>query len=125
MKYNFKFLFEYGHSLNKAGRYEESNTILEEGTAHSADPMFWNIMGNNYLALGQYGRSETAYLRGYYTCPKRIYPHYLLVKLGAAQGDSVKRNYYGRIMLGKRPKVASMAVDEMKFEIRKMLTIND
>ena len=62
LKYNFKFLFEYGHSLNKAGRYEESNTILEEGTAHSADPMFWNIMGNNYLALGQYGRSETAYL---------------------------------------------------------------
>ena len=125
LKYNFKFLFEYGHSLNKAGRYEESNTILEEGTAHSADPMFWNIMGNNYLALGQYGRSETAYLRGYYTCPNRIYPLYLLVKLGAAQGDSVKRNYYGRIMLGKRPKVASMAVDEMKFEIRKMLTIND
>ena len=37
----------------------------------------------------------------------------------------MKRNYYGRIMLGKRPKVASMAVDEMKFEIRKMLTIND
>ena len=32
-------------------------------------------------------------------------------------------NYYGHILLGKRPKVPSLAVDEMKFEIRKMLDV--
>lgn len=120
LKNNFKFLFEYGHSLHKTGRYEESNTVLEQGTRHSADPMFWNIMGNNYLALKQYDRSEAAYLRAYYTCPNRLYPLYLLTKLGAEQGDTVKMEYYGRILLGKRPKVPSLAVEEMKAEIRKL-----
>lgn len=121
---NFKFLFEYGHSLHKTGRYEESNAILEQGIRHSADPMFWNIMGNNYLALKQYDRSEAAYLRAFYTCPHRLYPLYLLTKLGAEQRDIVKMEYYGRFLLDKRPKVSSLAVDEMKAEIKGILENN-
>ena len=123
LKYNFKFLFEYGHSLHKVGRYEESNIMLKRGIRHSADPMFWNIAGNNYLALKQYDQGMTAYLRAYYTCPNRVYPLYLLTKLEAERGDTTMMNYYGRILLGKRPKVPSLAVDEMKFEIRKMLDV--
>ena len=123
LKNDFKFLFEYGHSLHKAGRYEESNVILKQGTRHSADPMFWNITGNNYLALKQYDQGMTAYLRAYYTCPNRVYPLYLLTKLEGERGDTTMMNYYGRILLEKRPKVSSLAVDEMKFEIRKMLDV--
>ena len=50
-----------------------------------------------------------------------VYPLYLLTKLEAGRGDTTMMNYYGHILLGKRPKVSSFAVDEMKFEIRKML----
>ena len=124
LKNDFKFLFEYGHSLHKVGRYEESNIMLKRGIRHSADPMFWNIAGNNYLALKQYDQGMTAYLRAYYTCPNRVYPLYLLTKLEAERGDTTMMNYYGRILLGKCPKVPSLAVDEMKFEIRKMLRYN-
>lgn len=123
LKNDFKFLFEYGHSLHKAGRYEESNVILKQGTRHSADPMFWNITGNNYLALKQYDQGVAAYLRAYYTCPNRVYPLYLLTKLEGERGDTTMMNYYGRILLEKHPKVSSLAVDEMKFEIRKMLDV--
>ena len=123
LKNDFKFLFEYGHSLHKVGRYEESNIMLKRGIRHSADPLFWNIAGNNYLALKQYDQGMTAYLRAYYTCPNRVYPLYLLTKLEAERGDTTMMNYYGRILLGKRPKVPSLAVDEMKFEIRKMLDV--
>ena len=123
LKNDFKFLFEYGHSLHKAGRYEESNVILKQGTRHSADPMLWNITGNNYLALKQYDQGVAAYLRAYYTCPNRVYPLYLLTKLEGERGDTTMMNYYGRILLEKRPKVSSLAVDEMKFEIRKMLDV--
>ena len=123
LKNDFKFLFEYGHSLHKVGRYEESNIVLKRGARHSADPMFWNIAGNNYLALKQYDQGMTAYLRAYYTCPNRVYPLYLLTKLEAERGDTTMMNYYGHILLGKRPKVPSLAVDEMKFEIRKMLDV--
>ena len=123
LKNDFKFLFEYGHSLHKVGRYEESNIVLKRGARHSADPMFWNIAGNNYLALKQYDQGMTAYLRAYYTCPNRVYPLYLLTKLEAERGDTTMMNYYGHILLGKRPKVPSLAVAEMKFEIRKMLDV--
>ena len=123
LKNDFKFLFEYGHSLHKVGRYEESNIMLKRGIRHSADPMFWNIAGNNYLALKQYDQGMTAYLRAYYTCPNRVYPLYLLTKLEGERGDTTMMNYYGRILLEKRPKVSSLAVDEMKFEIRKMLDV--
>ena len=123
LKNDFKFLFEYGHSLHKVGRYEESNIMLKRGIRHSADPMFWNIAGNNYLALKQYDQGAAAYLRAYYTCPNRVYPLYLLTKLEAERGDTTMMNYYGHILLGKRPKVPSLAVDEMKFEIRKMLDV--
>lgn len=123
LKNDFKFLFEYGHSLHKVGRYEESNIVLKRGARHSADPMFWNIAGNNYLALKQYDQGAAAYLRAYYTCPNRVYPLYLLTKLETERGDTTMMNYYGHILLGKRPKVPSLAVDEMKFEIRKMLDV--
>lgn len=61
--------------------------------------------------------------RAYYTCPNRVYPLYLLTKLEGERGDTTMMNYYGRILLEKRPKVSSLAVDEMKFEIRKMLDV--
>lgn len=120
LQHDFKFLFEYGHSLHKVGEYEKSNVILKKGTLYSADPMFWNVIGNNFLAMEQYDQSEEAYLRAYYTCPNRLYPLYLLTKLEASKGDSLKMNYYARVLLNKRPKVPSSAVDEMKLEIRKL-----
>ena len=56
-------------------------------------------------------------------CPNRVYPLYLLTKLEAERGDTVKMNYYGHILLKKQPKVPSLAVEEMKNEIKEMLGI--
>lgn len=122
---NYKFMFEYGHSLNKEGRYEESNTILLKGARRSTDPMFWTIIGNNYLSMKQYKDSEESYLRSYYLCPNRLYPIYLLAKLGDTIRDTAKRDYYGTILIKKTPKVKSSATEEMKEEITKMLKNNE
>ena len=121
LHHDHRFLFEYGRCLNRTGEYEMSNAVLKEGIRHSADPMFWNVMGNNYLAMKQYSLCEKAYLRAYHTCPNRIYPLYLLVKMSCEQGDSTKMRHYAQIMLDKQPKVISPAVEEMKEEVRKML----
>jgi len=56
-----KFLFELGHCLAKTGQHEESNRFLLEGGHKSSDPMFWNIMGKNYQALGCYHEAETCF----------------------------------------------------------------
>lgn len=118
---NYKFMFEYGHSLNKMERYDESNDILLRGERYSTDPMFWTIIGNNYMSLGMYDRAEEAYLRAYYQCPNRLYPIYLLTKLFHTAQDQEKTRYYGTILLNKKPKINSSAVTEMKDEITKIL----
>lgn len=113
---NHKFMFEYGHSLNKTERYRESNEILLQGGKYSTDPMFWTIIGNNYMSLGKYEESAESYLRAYYQCPNRLYPIFLLTKMYDKIGGREKMLYYGNILLNKTPKIKSSAVDEMKEE---------
>ncbi len=118
---NDRFMFEYGRSLNKTEQHELSNEILLQGANLSSDPMFWNIIGNNYLALGDYEKGAEAYLRAYYQCPNRLYPLFLLVKLYRQCGDKEKAKYYGEILLSKKPKIASSAVDDMKREVQEIV----
>lgn len=90
MKHDYRFLFAYGQSLNKTGNYEKSDSILKIGTELSSDPMFWNVMGNNSLALGKYSEAEERYKRAFYMVPNRLYPLNLLAKLYNHEGDSVR-----------------------------------
>ena len=76
MKHDYRFLFAYGQSLNKMGNYEKSDSILRMGTEISSDPMFWNVMGNNSLALGKYREAEDRYKQAFYMVPNRLYPLY-------------------------------------------------
>ncbi len=118
---NSRFMFEYGHSLNKINSYEESNNILLQSAELSTDPMFWNVIGNNYLALGDYDKSIKAYLRAYYQCPNRLYPIFLLTKLYNIRRDNIMMEYYGNILINKDPKIPSVAVDDMKQEVQMLL----
>ena len=121
LKHDYKFLFEYGHSLNKVGEYEQSNEILRQGTKLSNDPMFYNIIGNNYLALKEYESAEKSYEMAYNIVPSRIYPLYLLAKLYAEKEDIVKALMMCRKVLEFTPKVLSPAVSEIKKEIEELM----
>ncbi|WP_298063643.1 O-antigen ligase family protein [uncultured Rikenella sp.] len=111
------FLYEYGHSLHFTGDYAGSNAILTEGAALSADPMFRNVMGNNYKALGDPSRAESCYLRAYYMVPNRIYPLYLLAKLYRETGQTDKLEPMCRRVLDFQEKVTSPATMEIKREV--------
>ena len=121
LKYDHKFLFEYGHSLNKVGEHGKSNEILYWGAELSNDPMFHNIIGNNYLAMLEYDCAEKSYETAYRIVPNRIYPLYLLAKLYIEQGNKDKALNMCRKVLDFKPKVLSPAVSEMKEEIEKLM----
>jgi hypothetical protein len=121
LKFDHKFLFEYGHSLNKVGEYEKSNEILRQGTELSNDPMFHNIVGNNYLALKEYEYAEKSYETAYHIVPSRIYPCYLLAKLYIEQGDHAKALDMCRKVMEFRPKIHTLAVMEIKEEIEELM----
>ncbi len=109
-----EFLFELGHSYNKTGRYEESNRIMEMGTNISGDPMFYNILGNNYKELGDYMKAEESYFEAFSMLSNRVYPLYLLMVLYEDTGEHGKAMEMAKKIVGFDPKIQSEATEEMK-----------
>lgn len=120
MRENQEFLFFYGQSLNKIGKYEESDSILKVGTLISSDPMFWNVMGNNSLALGRYREAEERYKHAFYMVPNRLYPLNLLAKLYHAEGDTIRFLEMSDMVESFIPKIESVNTERLRSEIREL-----
>ena len=114
------FLFTFGTALREAGRYNESNAMLRQGTRVSCDPVFYTLMGNNYRDLGAVAEAELAYRKAFGMLPGRMYPLYRLMKLYEAEGQMRKAEEMARQIIAFRPKVDSPAVREMKNEAKKL-----
>ena len=121
-KYDKEFLFAYGQSLNKIGEYEKSDSILKMGTEISSDPMFWNVMGNNSLAMGRYREAEERYKHAFYMVPNRLYPLNLLAKLYYAEGDTARFLDMADRVETFIPKVESTSTAQLREEIRLLKT---
>ena len=121
------FLFEYGRYLHKQKEYCASIAILKEAAEISCDPMILNIIGKNYHLLEEYEEAEKWFIRSTYRLPGRIYPYYLLAQLYAEPAfyQPEKLNYMANIVLTKEPKIHSVAIEEMRMEIRKLLKNNN
>lgn len=120
MQWDFRFLYDYGYALHKTGDYRRSNEVLELGMQISSDPMFWNIAGKNYEALGNSVAAEQAYLQAHNRIPDRIYPLYLLAKLYFTTGQTAKARATARRVVAYRPKVESVQTREMQAELREL-----
>lgn len=91
-KYRQKYAL--GYALHQEGQYVESNRLLKEGAAISSDPMFYNIIGKNLEAMGDYDSSEKAFLHSHYMVPSRLYPLVLLMEMNARQGKTAQAIKY-------------------------------
>lgn len=120
MKNNIRFLFAYGQSLNKIGNYEKSDSILKIGAEKSSDPMFWNVMGNNSMAMGKYREAEERYKHAFYMVPNRLYPLYLLAKLFNTEGDTARFLEMADRVESFIPKVESFNTERLRSEIREL-----
>lgn len=115
------FLFTFGTALREAGRYNESNAMLRQGTRVSCDPVFYTLMGNNYRDLGAVAEAESAYRKAFGMLPGRMYPLYRLMKLYEAEGQVHEAEEMARQIAAFRPKVDSPAMREMKNEAKEFL----
>lgn len=122
MKWNARYLFEYGHALHKLHRHEESNVVMKEALRVSGDPMILNIIGKNEQEAGNYAEAEYWLIRSTHRLPGRIYPYFLLAKL-YAEPDFYQREKLeqaARMVMEKEPKVQSTAIRQMREEIKKL-----
>ena len=111
---NPKYLFAYGRAMNKLEKYNESNAILKEGILVSSDPMFYNVIGNNYKALGEFQMAEMAYQKAFQILPNRLYPLYLLMQLYIDFDKKDKALLMAEKILEVAPKIKSPATEEMQ-----------
>lgn len=115
--HNYRFLFEYGQSLNKEGQYAKSDSVLMLGASISSDPMFWNVMGNNSLAQGRYREAEELYRRAFIMVPNRLYPLCLLAKVYDAEGDTARFLNMAKQIDNFKAKVESANTEKLRGEI--------
>lgn len=115
-----RFLFEYAQCLYRLERYDESNQILTKLAKISCDAMLYNVMGRNHQALKEYQQAEEAYKIASLLVPGRLYPYYLSAKLYDETGQEEKALSMARIVLTKKVKVESQAVDEMREEAKEI-----
>jgi tetratricopeptide (TPR) repeat protein len=81
-------------------------------------------MGKNYQTLLQYELAEQCFRKAANLVPNRLYPHYLLAKLYHEMGLLEKAESEANIVMMKKPKVNSKAVEEMREEVRELIRKN-
>jgi O-antigen ligase len=120
---DIKFVFEYAQNLLKTEEYEKSNEVLQHAMQISCDPRLFNIMGKNYQILHHYELAEQCFKKTANLVPNRLYPHYLLVELYYEMGFLEKAKTEANIVMTKKPKIDSKAVEEMRENLRKLLEL--
>lgn len=120
MRHDYKFLFAYGQSLSKEGKYLKSNEILSEGSRISSDPMFWIVMGNNNLSLERYEEAERCYKHAFHMVPNRLYPLCRLAELYIKIGDYYRFQDMKQKIDRFKSKVESPITDVLKKRITEL-----
>lgn len=83
--------------------------------------MILNITGKSYQGKKEYKQAEEYLIRSTHRLPNRVYPYYLLTKLYDEWGKKGKMREKAKIVLTKEPKVQSVAIREMRDEMKKLL----
>ena len=117
LKFNSRFMFEYGQSLSKTGQYAKSDSVLMTGAAECCDPMFWNIMGNNSLAQGNFEHAQECYMHAFRMVPNRLYPLCRMANLYYVKQDFANFEIM-RDIIDKFPaKIESATTERLRSEV--------
>ena len=117
MRWNFRYLYDYGYALHKEGRHEESIAVLSEGARISSDPMFRNIIGKCHEALGRYDAARDEYMTAHYMVPCRLYPLVLLMRMYEGRGMDAEAVSVGRRILEMPVNPKNRTMQDLRREV--------
>lgn len=87
----------------------------------SSDPMFWNIMGKNFEALGDHARAEDAFMQAHLRIPDRIYPLYLLARHYRDLDRREQAVALARKIVAHKPKIESQQTRNLQTEMQRLI----
>lgn len=122
LKHNNEFLMLFAQGLYKQKKYKECILVLHRGQKLSSHPHLRILEGECYRSMGKFEETERCFKDAIYLLPGRIYPYYLLAKLYASPKYLHPEEFekMKHIVLTKKPKVDSEAIDKMKEEVTKI-----
>jgi len=112
----------YGKCLAMNKQWVESEKALEKAKQLRSDPILYTTLGDTYKALHTYDQAEKAYWQAWQMVPHKFYPKYLLAKLYGENGENEKARNLASELIGKEVKVESVAICEMKNELKEFMT---
>lgn len=122
LRYNGDFLLNYGKALSMAEKHDKALEILEYAREYYPNTILYAALGDSQKALGKIGKAEKAYLYAWQMIPSRFYPKYLLAKLYDETGQKEKAVKIAYELLNKEVKIESDAIEEMKQEMRSIIS---
>ena len=121
---NGEFLIMFGKALSMAGQHDKAISILSKAKDYQKNTILFTSLGDSYKELGQFKDAERAYLHAFNMIPSRFYPLYLLAKLYNDSGQNEKALDVANNLLGKKEKIHSIAIDEIRNEMESILEKN-
>ncbi|HCY41747.1 MAG TPA: hypothetical protein DHV48_10385 [Prolixibacteraceae bacterium] len=122
LKTNGDFLTNYGKALSMAEKHAEATKVLQQAARYYPNTVVYTALGDSFKKMGQTIPAEQAYLHAGHMNPSRFYPKYLLAKLYDDTGQKEKAIQVANELLAKDIKVESTAIEEIKEEMKKLIT---
>lgn len=112
----------FAQGLYKQKKYKECILVLHRGQKLSSHPYLRILEGECYRSMRKFEESERCFKDAIYLLPGRIYPYYLLAKLYASPEYLHPEEFekMKHIVLTKKPKVDSEAINKMREEVTKI-----
>lgn len=121
MRWNYRYLYDYGYALYRECCYGESLAVLKVGASISSDPMFHNIMGRALQATGDIAGAEREYLTAHYMVPCRLYPLVLLMDMYIETGRVAEAEEIGNRILSMPVNPKNRTMIRLRDETRQKL----
>lgn len=116
-----EFLTNYGKALTLAGKHERALEALNNAKLNLNNTIIETTLGDSNKALKNYKEAELAYKRAANMVPSRFYPQYLLAKLYIETKQTKKAVEKAKLILNKKVKIPSMAIDQIQAEMKKII----
>ena len=121
LKSNGYFWNIRGKCLSLQNKYIESNEIMAQAMMNRYSTYSEIIMGDNYLALGQYEKAKQAYMTAHRILPSKMYPLYLLSICLYKEGNIDEFKKTANVVLNMPVKVHSTATVQMQNRLSTIL----
>ncbi|TKG94491.1 hypothetical protein EYV94_11105 [Puteibacter caeruleilacunae] len=118
---NGVFLVAYGKALCMAKEYRKAELILTRSRDYLNNTILYTALGDCFKEQKEFERAEDMYNKAWHMVPNRFYPLYLLAKLYDEIGDEQKAVRTAKLVINKKVKIQSTAVDEIRTEMTQII----